>query len=170
MSDTPMRILLVEDNSADARLLQIMLKEAGGIAWEMRHADRLSVGLTYLAEGGTDVVLLDLSLPDSQGVETLVRMHAAAKGIPIVVLTSVEDEALGVALVQAGAQDYLVKGQVTGPLLTRSLRYAAERKRTEEKLRSSETRIRLLLESTGEGIYGIDPEGRCTFINKAAAK
>jgi DNA-binding response OmpR family regulator len=136
MTDTPMRILLVEDNPADARLLQILLKEAGSAPLEMRHADRLSTGLKYVAEPGIDVVLLDLSLPDSQGVETLVRMHEAAGGVPIVVMTGIEDEALGVALVQAGAQDYLVKGQVTGALLTRSLRYAAERKRAEEKLRS----------------------------------
>lgn len=169
MTDTPMRVLLVEDNPADARLLQIMLKEAGGIAWEMRHADRLSTGLQDVTDMRIDVVLLDLSLPDSHGGKTLVRMHAAAKGVPIVVLTGVEDESLGVTLVQAGAQDYLVKGQVTGQQLTRALRYAAERKRIQTKLRSSETRIRLLLESTGEGIYGIDPAGRCTFINKAAA-
>jgi len=139
-----MRILLVEDNSGDARLLQLMLKESGSLTLEVTHANRLSTGLTYVAEMPIDVVVLDLSLPDSQGVETLVRMHEAAEWLPIVVLTSVEDEALGLALVQAGAQDYLVKGQVTGPLLTRALRYAAERKRTEEKLRSSFNLLRTL--------------------------
>jgi len=139
-----MRILLVEDNSGDARLLELMLKESGSLTLEVTHADRLSKGLAYVAAMPIDVVVLDLSLPDSQGVETLVRMHAAAEWVPIVVLTSVEDEALGLALVQAGAQDYLVKGQVTGPLLTRALRYAAERKRTEEKLRSSFNLLRTL--------------------------
>ena len=139
-----MRILLVEDNSGDARLLRLMLKESGSLTLEVTHADRLSSALTHVADMSIDVVVLDLSLPDSQGVDTLVRMHAAAEWVPIVVLTSVEDEALGLALVQAGAQDYLVKGQVTGPLLTRALRYAAERKRTEEKLRSSFNLLRTL--------------------------
>lgn len=139
-----MRILLVEDNSGDANLLRLMLKESGSLTLEVTHADRLSKGLAYVVDMPIDVVVLDLSLPDSQGVETLVRMHAAAEWVPIVVLTSVEDEALGLALVQAGAQDYLVKGQVTGPLLTRALRYAAERKRTEEKLRSSFNLLRTL--------------------------
>ncbi len=139
-----MHILLVEDNSGDARFLQLILKESGGLTLDVTHADRLSSGLKYDAERPIDLVVLDLSLPDSQGVETLVRMHAAAEWLPIVVLTSVEDEALGLALVQAGAQDYLVKGQVTGPLLTRALRYATERKRTEEKLRSSFNLLRTL--------------------------
>jgi signal transduction histidine kinase len=144
LTDTLLRVLLVEDSPTDARLFQIMLKEAAGVAWEVRHADRLSMGLKDLAERDIDVVLLDLSLPDSQGIETLVRIHAAAKGVPIVVLTGIEDEALGVALVQAGGQDYLVKGQVTGPLLTRSLRYAAQRKRTEDQLQCSLNLLRLL--------------------------
>jgi signal transduction histidine kinase len=132
-----MRILLVEDNPGDARLLQLMLKESGSLSLEVIQADRLSTALQYAAAMPFDVVVLDLSLPDSQGVETLVRMHAAAAALPIIVLTSIEDEALGLSLVQSGAQDYLVKGQVTGPLLTRALRYAAERKRTEADLRAS---------------------------------
>ena len=139
-----MRILLVEDNPGDARLLHLMLKESGSLSVEVMHADRLSAALKVVAEWPIDVVVLDLSLPDSQGVETLVRMHTAAKALPIIVLTSIEDEALGLALVQAGAQDYLVKGQATGPLLTRALRYAAERKRTEEDLRSSFNLLRTL--------------------------
>src|SRR5687768_14972155 len=139
-----MRILLVEDNPGDARLLQLMLKESGSVSLEVIQADRLSAALEYVAEMPIDVVVLDLSLPDSQGVATLVRMHIAAKALPIIVLTSIEDEALGLALVQAGAQDYLVKGQVTGPLLARALRYAAERKRTEEDLRSSFNLLRTL--------------------------
>src|SRR4029077_13372213 len=107
-------------------------------------ADRLSIGLERLAEAPFDAVLLDLSLPDSQGLDTLVRLHGAEKDVPIVVLTGIEDEALGVKLVQAGAQDYLVKGSVTGPLLVRSLRYAAERQRAEGALRESEERLRAI--------------------------
>ena len=138
-----MRILLVEDNPGDVRLLQQYLTDAGAFQFQVAHADRLSTGLERLTEAGFDAVLLDLSLPDSHGMNTLVRMHAAARGVPIVVLTSIEDEALGVQLVKAGAHDYLAKGQVTGPLLTRSLRYAAERKRAEQALRESEERFAL---------------------------
>ena len=137
-----MRILLIEDNPGDIRLLQEYLKEgsaAGG--FQITQAGRLSTGLARLAEARFDAVLLDLSLPDSQGLDTLVRLHGAAKDVPIVVLTGIEDEALGVKLVQAGAQDYLVKGSVTGPLLMRSLRYAAERQRAEGELQQARMQL-----------------------------
>lgn len=137
-----MRILLVEDNPGDVRLLRGYLAEPGGDHFEITHVDRLGSGCACLSEGQYDVVLLDLSLPDSQGIETLVKVHAAARSRPIVVLTGVGDEALGMRLVQAGAQDYLEKGTVTGPLLKRSLRYAIERKQVEEMLRRSEQELR----------------------------
>ena len=105
-----MRILLIEDNPGDIRLLQEYLKEGSACRFQIVQADRLSIGLERLAEAPFDAVLLDLSLPDSQGLDTLVRLHEAAKDVPIVVLTGIEDEALGVRLIQAGAQDYLVKG------------------------------------------------------------
>jgi PAS domain S-box-containing protein len=100
----------------------------------MTHADRLSMSLTHLQRPGIDVVLLDLTLPDSDGIETLNRMQARAPHVPIVVLTGRDDETVAIQLLQAGAQDYLVKGQVTSPLLMRALQYATERKRAQEKL------------------------------------
>jgi signal transduction histidine kinase len=139
-----MRILLVEDNPGDSRLLQEYLKDAGADRYQVTHADRLAGGLERLAEANVDAVLLDLSLPDSQGMDTLVRMREAAKAVPIVVLTGIEDEALGMRLIQAGAQDYLIKGQVSGPLLTRSLQYAVERKRAEEELQRTLGQVRTL--------------------------
>ena len=145
-----MHILLIEDNPGDIRLLQEYLKESSAYQFHLTQVGRLSTGLERLAEAGLDAVLLDLSLPDSQGLDTLVRLHEAAQGVPIVVLTGTEDEALGVQLIQAGAQDYLVKGQVTGPLLTRSLRYVIERNRTEAALRDSEGRFRNLVEGARE--------------------
>jgi PAS domain S-box-containing protein len=167
-----MRILLVEDNPGDIRLLQeYLLKDcstAGG--FQIVHADRLEKGLKHVAEGGFDAVLLDLSLPDSHGTDTVVRMHAAAKGIPIVVLTSIEDEALGMQLIQAGAQDYLVKGQVTGHLLLRSLRYAVERNRTEAALRDSEERFRNVVEGARDVIFTLSKEGAITSLNQAFEK
>ena len=161
-----MRILLVEDNPGDVRLLQHHLADAGAVQFQVAHTDRLSAGLERLTEAGFDAVLLDLSLPDSQGLNTLVRMHAAANGVPIVVLTSIEDEALGVQLVKAGAQDYLVKGQVTSPLLTRSLRYAVERRRTEEALKLSEQRFAEFMRYLPGIAFMKDADGRHTFANE----
>ena len=129
-----MQILLIEDNPGDIRLLQEYLKEGSTCQFQIMPTDRLSIGLERLAEAHFDAVLLDLSLPDSQGLDTLVRVQEAAKDVPIVVLTGTDDEDLGVRLIKAGAQDYLVKGQVTGPILMRSLRYAAQRKQAEEEL------------------------------------
>lgn len=139
-----MDMLLIEDNPGDVRLLQEYLKEGSTCRFQITQADRLSVGLARLAESRFDVVLLDLSLPDSQGIDTLLRLHEAAKGVPIVVLTGTEDDVLGVRLIQAGAQDYLVKGQVTGYLLIRSIRYAAERKRVGEALQRALDELRAL--------------------------
>ena len=104
-----MRILPVEDNPGDIRLLQEYLNEGRACRFQVTQAGRLSMGLERLAEARFDAVLLDLSLPDSQGLDTLVRLHEAAKDVPIVVLTGIEDEALWVRLIQAGAQDYPVK-------------------------------------------------------------
>lgn len=148
MDDNPIKILLIEDNPADARLIPELLREAKGFAFDLEPADRLSKGLYRLAEGGIDIVLLDLSLPDSQGFETFARVRDQAPGTPIVVLTGLDDGALGVRAVQQGAQDYLVKGQVDGNLLTRSLRHAIERKWTEERLAQAET-LRALGELAG---------------------
>ena len=161
-----MRILLVEDNPGDVRLLLHHLADAGAVQFQVAHTDRLSAGLERLTEAGFDAVLLDLSLPDSQGLNTLVRMHAAANGVPIVVLTSIEDEALGVQLVKAGAQDYLVKDQVTSLLLTRSLRYAVERRRTEEALKLSEQRFAEFMRYLPGIAFMKDADGRHTFANE----
>ncbi len=107
----PIRILLIEDNPNDARLLQALLAGAEGAAFHLECADRLAAGLARLTAGEHDVVLLDLSLPDSQGFEAFTAVHRQAPDVPIVILSGSEDEALALKTVQAGAQDYLVKGQ-----------------------------------------------------------
>jgi signal transduction histidine kinase len=129
----PIRALLIEDNPGDARLIREMLREAGtiGAAVELSLADRLAQGLDRLDQAAIDVVLLDLSLPDSQGLQTFAAVHAAAPSVPVVVLSGLDDEAVAVRAVQEGAQDYLVKGQVDGGTILRSLRYAIERQRLE---------------------------------------
>ena len=133
MSET-MRLLLVEDNPADARLLREVLAEVPNLACEVSHAARLSEAVTLLRAAAVDVILLDLSLPDSQGLDTVRAVHAEAGPTPIVVLTGLDDEATGVAAVRKGAQDFLVKGSTDPRLLARAIRYAIERGRSEAEL------------------------------------
>jgi DNA-binding response OmpR family regulator len=141
------RVLLIEDNPGDARLIQETLAEVKGAQFGLERATRLSMGLECLTEGGVDVILLDLGLPDSQGLDTLVGMQSQAPTVPIVVLTNLEDETLATQAMRTGAQDYLVKGQVDGNLLGRSIRYAIERQRLLaelEQVRQREQREREL--------------------------
>jgi signal transduction histidine kinase len=133
-----LRLLLVEDNPGDPRLLQEELKEVTSTQFEVLHADRLAEALRMVGGAAVDAVLLDLSLPDGNGLGSISRMLQAAPTVPLVVLTGTDDERLAVQAVHQGAQDYLVKGQVTGPLLVRALRYAIERKRVEEGLKREE--------------------------------
>lgn len=132
-----MRLLLVEDNPGDARLIRERLREVDGAEFELVHATGLDEAFRLLGEAPFDVVLLDLMLPDSQGLDTLARIRGRAPRVATVVLTGLLDEAIGISAVKAGAQDYLVKGQVEGSLLVRALRYAMERRQSEEALESS---------------------------------
>ena len=141
MNRKPIEILLIEDNPGDARLIGEMLVETRSALFELKWADRLSSGLEYLEAGGFDVVLLDLSLPDSFGLNTLAKVHAQAPQVPIVVLSGLDDEEMAIKAVRKGAQDYLVKGHVDGNLLERAVHYAIERKQTEEALRASRRKI-----------------------------
>ena len=165
-----MRILMVEDNPGDVRLLREHLVGNRSVTevFHVVHVERLALALQSLDEGAFEVVLLDLSLPDSQGIGTLTKMHAARPGMPIVVLTSLDDEILGLQLLQRGAQDYLVKGEVTGSLLRRSLRYAVERKRAEVELRRSEVFLESIVENIPHMIFVKDAsELRFVRFNKA---
>jgi len=132
----PTCILLVEDDRADAYILRRMLEVDGGQRFAVEHVQQLGKGLDRLAEGGIDVVLLDLGLPDSFGLETFHRVNRQAPDVPVVVLSGLDDEAVGVQAVREGAQDYLVKGNIDGQLLVRAIRYAIERHQTQELLRN----------------------------------
>ncbi len=136
MNPNPHHVVLIEDSRADARLIQEMLAQAGEKRFHLEWVDRLSAGLERLAAGGVDLVLLDLSLPDSQGLETFTRVQSQTDQIPIVILSGLDDESLAVDAVCQGAQDYLLKGEVTGVLLARSMRYAIERARIEQVLQA----------------------------------
>jgi two-component system cell cycle sensor histidine kinase/response regulator CckA len=142
MSNPHLKVLLVEDNPGDARLIREMLLEVPQARFELVLADRLATGLVRIRAGDIHAVLLDLGLPDSRGLETFVAVHAEASHVPIIVLTGLGDEALALRTVQEGAQDYLVKGQVDASQLERTIRYAVERKKAEHALRSSEMALR----------------------------
>ena len=135
----PIHLLLIEDNPGDARLVQEDLADASGSQrFKFDHAATLASGLKLVEEqGAPDIVLLDLSLPDSFGLETLARWQLSVPSLPVIVLTGSDDEALAVAAVREGAQDYLVKGRIDGGLLVHSIRYAIERKRVQEDLRQA---------------------------------
>ena len=127
-------VLLIEDNDVDARLTQDLLAEWSVEEFKITHAKTLSEGISHLDMNRYDAILLDLSLPDAFGLPTLRQVHATNPSIPVVVLSGVSDQALALQAVQQGAQDYLVKGQGHPELLARSVRYAIERKRSEERL------------------------------------
>ncbi len=136
MNNEPLKVLLIEDDRGDAGLIQEILSEGKTRPFDLECADRLSGGLERLAEGGTDIVLLDLSLPDSQGLDTLVKVHAQAPEVPVVVLTGLNEERTAIKAMQDGAQDYLVKGQLDNNLLLRTLNYAIERQQLRSQLRA----------------------------------
>ena len=131
----PVHVLLVEDNAGDARLISELLREADPDAFVVAAVDRLSAAFDHVIAQPTDVILLDLVLPDSSGIETFTTMYAHAPSIPIIVLTGLSDESHVNATLREGAQDYLVKGEIDGRALARSIRYAMERKRAEGEIR-----------------------------------
>jgi DNA-binding response OmpR family regulator len=133
------RILLIEDDQADAFLIREMLREpiTGGTAATgdiaIQHVTRLDDGIRLAGEDAFDIIISDLGLPDSQGMDTVRKLASGVKYLPFVVLTGLADHELGLEAVNRGAQDYLVKGQVNGEMLVRSIRYAIERKRIENE-------------------------------------
>lgn len=145
-------VLLVEDNPGDARLIELMLTERADEGFAVTFATRLSEGVEALGNNGFDIILLDLSLPDSHGLSTVQSMLEAAPQTPIIVLTGLSDEATALAAMKAGAQDYLAKGQGDGETLRRSIRYAIERMRIEEEKRESGDRLRRALMQTIQAV------------------
>ena len=166
----PITVLLVEDNPGDARLILELLGEVQAQAFDLERVDRLDDALARLAHSGVDVVLLDLGLPDSQGLDTFVRARRGAPNEPIVVISGLDDEQLALEAVRSGAQDYLVKGRIEGQLLARVLRYAIERKRAEEALRASEAYHRTILENIGDAVFIADSHGRYLDVNPRACE
>jgi diguanylate cyclase (GGDEF)-like protein/PAS domain S-box-containing protein len=167
-------VLLVEDNPGDARLLREMFNEQGWHNTALTIAASMSEAEKYLAEHAVDIVLLDLGLPDGQGLDVVRRAHSAAPRVPLVVLTGLDDEALAALTLQEGAQDYLVKSQIdtygTTRGLLRALRYAIERKALEDALFVEKERAQVTLNSIGDAVACTDMAGNLTFLNIVAEK
>ena len=174
MSDKTIKVLLIEDNPGDTRIIREMLAEAKGQRLDLNCCDRLATGLDYLVRYIFDVVLLDLGLPDSQGLDTLAMVRTQAE-IPIVVLTGNRDAVTEAEAVVSGAQDYLVKEQVTGGQLVRALSYSVERFQMQKKVeryaleaRLSAHRLRKIIHTNADGIIIVDEDGIVRFVNPAA--
>ncbi|HEY7546623.1 MAG TPA: diguanylate cyclase, partial [Blastocatellia bacterium] len=136
MTNDAMRILMVEDNPIDARLLEAILSKAELGDLQITQSATLADAFGLAEENRFDCILLDLFLPDSYGIETVTRMHRSAADLPIVVMTSLDDAGFGIQALQAGAQDYLVKGHIGARMLARSVRYAIERNRMQMEIRN----------------------------------
>jgi PAS domain S-box-containing protein len=145
--EAPLKILMIEDNPGDARLVREMLAETGTGDITLEWVPRLSQGLESLGKGEIDLVLLDLSLPDSRGLETFCKAYTQAPEIPFVLLTGLDDEALALAAVQKGAQDYLIKGKTDANRLFRAIRYADERKKMQQTLQRSRDELERRVEA-----------------------
>lgn len=155
MSETSItcRVLLVEDIETEAQLVTKHLRRVSGWRFVIEHCDRLTAGLERARDERYDVVLLDLNLPDGAGIEVCQRMRRAAPQTPIIVLTNQTSVELGTKALREGAQDYLIKREVDGPLLGRAIRYAIERTRADKALRESEQRYALAVAGANDGIW-----------------
>ena len=136
MFDKTIKILLFEDNLGDARLFAETIKEIPSQHYEIIHVNSLSEGLTVLGNKTADIILLDLGLPDSQHLDTLIKVRSQVLGVPIVILTGNDDEEIALRAVQQGAQDYLVKQKINADVLSRVICYSIERQKLQDELRS----------------------------------
>jgi two-component system NtrC family sensor kinase len=183
MARRHLKVLLIEDNPGDVRLIREMLAEAKDSVFHLTAAGCLAEGLAQLGQVDFDIILLDLVLPDSQGLETFHATHVKASGLPIVVLSGFDDKELAMGAVQGGAQDYLVKGQVDGHLLVRAVQYAIERERAKKErlhllareqearaeVAKAEQRFRDILQGLHAIVWEADAETwRFTFVSQRA--
>lgn len=164
------RVLLVEDNPLDARLIEEQLTEHESEEFQLAWARSLAEARQELQAGGVDVVLLDLTLPDSWGLETFVQIHTQAPLVPVVVLSGMTNEKVALQALQGGAQDYLVKGQAEAGILKRAMRYAIERQRIELALQRERDLFQTLMDHVPDLIYFKDRQSRFVRINRALAR
>ncbi|MGL5508551.1 MAG: response regulator, partial [Microcoleaceae cyanobacterium] len=163
-----LNILLVEDNPADADLLLELLAEVPDLNWQIESVQRLSSAKNKLSERNFHLILLDLSLPDSFGLETLNKVRSWQFHLPIIVMTGLNDEAIALESVRLGAQDYLVKGNLSTELLIRSIRYGIERYQALWLHQKSELQFRAIFNHTLELVIILNPQGIIQEINQTA--
>jgi diguanylate cyclase (GGDEF)-like protein/PAS domain S-box-containing protein len=161
-------ILLIEDNSGDARLVLEMLRDQGLHTTKFTFVNRISEAETHLGANRVDIILLDLGLPDAQGLTAVRRVLALAPHTALVVLTGRYDETLAAQALKEGAEDYLVKGRIEAEGLVRAMRYAVERKASEEALFAVNERAEVMLNSIGDAVVGADLAGAITYLNRKA--
>jgi diguanylate cyclase (GGDEF)-like protein len=162
------KILIIEDDPDDVLLLKEALAESSAQSFHITHTGMLDIGIDLLDKGGIDVVLLDLNLPDSRGLDTLEILLKHTNQAPVVVMSSLEDEALALEAFQQGVQDYLVKGKDNGRNIARILNSAIKRYQSVQELQASEARTRTIIEKSADGILIVDSEGVVRFVNPAA--
>ena len=153
-------VLLVEDNQDDARLVRREIGKIRSGRYNVTHAPSLAKALQYLAAGNFDVVLLDLALPGSLGLETLATIQAQDPNTPIVALSGLDNQELVIGAIEMGAQDFIAKDVMSAPLLERSIRYAIGRKRAEKALEQREIEYRTEREQTEERLRQVSAHGR----------
>jgi PAS domain S-box-containing protein/putative nucleotidyltransferase with HDIG domain len=164
------KVLIVEDNEEHANLFGMYLERAQTHKFSVKRVGRLSSAVEELSHNKYDLILLDLTLPESQGIDTFYRINEQCRATPIVVLSGMDDELIAVEAVRGGAQDYLVKGHADQQLIIRSIRYALERKRAAENLRQSEERFRSLIENSSDLIALVGEHMEYTYASPSYQK
>jgi two-component system cell cycle sensor histidine kinase/response regulator CckA len=163
-------LLVIEDNPGDARLLREMFEEGVSRESTMVQVDSMADAELHLASNAVDVILLDLGLPDSQGLDAVQRAHAAAPTVPLVIVTGLDDETIATQALQIGAQDYLLKGQIDSRSLSRALRYAMERHALDTAVFTEKERAQVTLNSIADAVVSTDPSGCVTYLNLVASE
>jgi PAS domain S-box-containing protein len=170
MQPESLNVLLIEHDAALAGAISSMLEQSPGTVGKVTIVPSLEASLTHLKESLFDAILLEFFLPDGAGLANIPMLRAAAPRVPIVVLGTVDDEAVAIEAVHAGAQDYLVKNQLSSRWLLRALRYAIERNQAELALLDTEEQYRGLFDHLTEGIFRTSPDGRYLMANAALAR
>jgi len=165
MTDKQIKVLMIEDNPGDIRLIREMLKEVNISLFDLETASCLKEGLEKIKETLFDVILLDLGLPDSRGFETFITVNVQKQEAPIIVLAGLADETLALETIKKGAQDYLVKEQLNTSRLVTAISYAIERKKKERHILKSEQWFRMMIETSPEVVTATDMEGRITYVS-----
>src|SRR6266850_165448 len=170
MAQERLKVLLIEHDAGFTRTVSEMLGQARDLAAEMRSTSNLNSGLSELTGNNFDVVLIDVCVPDGAGLANVSLIRAEAPKLPIIVAGDSDDERVALEVVHAGAQDYLVKSQITPGWLERSIRYAIERHRLDMALLNAEAKYHSVFDHLVEGIFQTTSDGRYLIANAALAR